>query len=69
MCVYTDFWFQGTTVQILVGEKMSLFVLSPEMRNLVVSSGHFHAFYVGFVPLEYIPTIPTNVGVKRCIYQ
>ena len=26
----------------------------------VVSSGHFHAFHVVFVPLEYIPTIPPH---------
>ena len=27
---------------------------------LVASSGHFHAFHVVFVPLEYIPTIPPH---------
>ena len=39
-------------------------------KNLVVSIGHFPAFYVVFVPLEYISTIPPHsnyviVFVKR----
>ena len=35
--------------------------------TLVVSSGHFHAFYIIFVALEYVLTIPphsTHVIVK-----
>ena len=34
------------------------FMTRQKVDFLVVFIGHFHAFHVGFVPLEYVPTIP-----------
>ena len=39
------------------GQKQFQVLLITQTKQIVVSSGYFDAFYVIFVPLEYIPTI------------